>query len=83
MDIIEDMLMSIENKGGEIKPTHLMYKSNLSYTQMSSYLEELLQKELVQKIARRNYEYVIITDKGLLLLQKLKEMREFKDTFGL
>jgi len=83
-DIIGDMLASIRQKGGEIKPTHLMYRSNLSHTQMVSYLEELIEKNFVQKISKKkNYEYIIITDKGCQFLQKLNEMKEFEKTFGL
>jgi predicted transcriptional regulator len=83
IDILEDMLSSIQQKGGEIKPTHLMYKSNMAYNQMQSYLEELLTKNLVQKVKKKNYEYIIITDNGLTFLQKIKEMKEFQRTFGL
>lgn len=82
LDIIADMLGSINDKGGEIKPTHLMYKSNLSHTQMKSYLEELVNKELVNKIKRKNNEYIIITDKGFGFMRKLREMKEFERTFG-
>ncbi len=77
------MLTSIQTKGGEIKPTHLMYKSNLSHTQMKSYLEELVDKSLVRKIRKKNYEYIIITDKGNDFVQKMREMKEFERTFGL
>ena len=77
------MLTSIQAKGGEIKPTHLMYRSNLSHGQMSSYLEELVEKSLVKKIKKNNYEYIIITDKGHGFMQKLKEMKEFEKAFGL
>ena len=83
ISIIEDMLTSIQNKGGEIKPTHLMYKSNLSYNQMNSYLEELLQKDLVKKIKKKNYDYIIITDKGFEFVNKIREMKEFEKTFGI
>ncbi|MGV8169640.1 MAG: winged helix-turn-helix domain-containing protein [Candidatus Nanoarchaeia archaeon] len=83
LDIIEDILLSIQSKNGEIKPTHLMYKSNLSHTQMKSYLEELIEKSLVQKISKKNYEYIIITDRGLEFLTKLKEMKAFDESFGL
>ena len=83
IDIIEDMLSSIINKGGRIKPTHMMYKSNMSHIQMKSYLDDLVQKELVRKVKEGNYDYVIITDKGCEFVQKLKQMREFEKVFGL
>ena len=83
IDIIGDMLASIANKGGKIKPTHLMYNSNLSHTQMSSYLDDLIEKQLVQKVERNKYEYIGITDKGYEFMNKLKEMKEFERAFGL
>lgn len=83
VDIIEDMLSSIISKGGRIKPTHLMYKSNMSHGQMKIYLDDLVQKELVKKVKERHYDYVIITDKGHEFVQKLKQIREFEKAFGL
>jgi predicted transcriptional regulator len=83
LDIITDMLAAIQDKGGTIKPTHLMYKSNLSHDQMKSYLDELVGKEMIGKIQKSSYDYIIITDKGCNFLQKLREMQEFEKTFGL
>ena len=83
VDIIGDMLSSIVTKGGQIKPTHLMYKSNMSHGQMKLYLDDLVSKELVKKVKKGSYDYVIITDKGHEFMQKLKEMREFERAFGL
>jgi predicted transcriptional regulator len=82
-DIILDMLTSIQKKGGEIKPTHLMYNANLSHNQMNSYLEELIEKNFINRIRKKEYEYIIITDKGCDFVQKLREMKEFEKTFGL
>jgi predicted transcriptional regulator len=83
LDIICDMLTSIQNKGGRIKPTHLMYSSNLAHGQMSSYLDELVEKDFVEKIKQGNYDYIIITSKGSQFIEKIREMREFEKTFGL
>ena len=77
------MLTSIEKNGGKIKPTHLMYKSNLSHSQMGSYLEEMIEKNFVGKIKNNGYDYIIITDEGYKFFTKLKEMKEFEKTFGL
>ena len=83
MDIIGDMLSSIIEKGGKIKPTHLMYKSNMAHGQMGGYLDELVEKSLVKKMKLNNYDYIIITDKGSEFLQKLKQMRDFEKAFGM
>ena len=81
-DIVLDMLISIQEKGGSIKPTHLMYKANLAHRQLKSYLDELIEKKFVEKIDIKNYEYVILTDSGHKFLEKLREMKEFEKTFG-
>lgn len=83
IDIVHDMLLAIQKKGGRIKPTHLMYKANLSHTQMNTYLDDLLDKSIVDKVKEDKYDYLIITDKGHEFITKIKEMKEFEDTFGL
>lgn len=84
-DIIHDMLVAIQNKGGRIKPTHLMYKANLSHVQMNSYLEELIEKGFVEKITEQKSgsSYLIINEKGHGFVQKLREMKAFEESFGL
>ena len=85
LDIISDMLISIQNKGGRIKPTHLMYKANMSHAQLKSYLEELVNKEFIEEITEEKTlnRYLILTDKGYNFIQKFNQMKEFEKTFGL
>ena len=89
LELVYDILVSIQNKGGKIKPTHLMYKSNLSHKLLNSYLDELLEKELIrieEEISRKKQKSnktVILTDKGNTFLAEFRRMREFTDAFGL
>ena len=89
LELIYDILLSIQNKGGRIKPTHLMYKSNLSHKLLNQYLEELLRKEmvLVEEIPDRKKtnlsKLIVITDKGLGFLAEFRRIHEFTDAFGL
>ena len=75
LELIFDILSSIQNKGGTIKPTHLMYKSNLSHKLLNNYVDELIKKELVvieelqAKKKRAPTKIVRITDKGLGFLE--------------
>ena len=89
LELVFDILIAIQNKGGRIKPTHLMYKSNLSHKLLNNYLEELVGKGLVQideEMMRKKkapVKTVIITEKGLGFLEEFRRMREFTDAFGL
>lgn len=89
LELIFDILLAIQNKGGKIKPTHLMYKSNLSHKLLNNYLEELILKELVKveeeflKKRKATAKTVVITEKGLNFLAEFRRMREFTDAFGL
>ena len=89
LELVFDILLAIQNKGGKIKPTHLMYKSNLSHKLLNTYLEELAEGGLVaveeefNKKRKASSKAIIITDKGLGFLAEFRRMREFTDAFGL
>ncbi len=89
LELIFDILLAIQNKGGRIKPTHLMYKSNLSHKLLNNYMEELMAKELigveaiVSRKKQKSTKIVVITDKGLEFLAEFRRMREFTNAFGL
>ena len=83
LELVFDILLAIQNKGGKIKPTHLMYKSNLAHGQMTTYLNDLIEKDLIKKVKSSNSEYITITDKGCELVRKLREIKEFENAFGL
>jgi len=83
LEIINDMLRSIQNKGGQIKPTHLLYKSNLSHSKMKEYLKELMAKEMVEEIEEKGKKMFTITNKGSEFLLEFERIKEFSDSFGL
>ncbi len=83
IDIINDMLLAIVNKGGAIKPTHLLYKSNLSHTLMKEYVAELTAKKLIAEQPLKRGKNFTITEKGRKFSREYKKMKEFQEAFGL
>ncbi len=83
MDIIHDMLAAIQRKGGMIKPTHLMYKANLSHQLMKEYVNELMEKGLMTEGIDDKKKVYVLTEKGDAYLAQYRKMVEFQDAFGL
>ncbi len=83
LEIINDMLKSIQNKGGKIKPTHLLYKSNLSHSKMKEYIQELAAKGMIQEELEKDKRMILITEKGYDFLSEFERIKEFSDSFGL
>jgi predicted transcriptional regulator len=80
--IINDMLLAIINKGGTIKPTHLLYKSNLSHKRMAHLIEELSRRGLMGTNVKGSKKMHTITDEGIRFVMEYKKMKEFVDSFG-
>ncbi|MBW2974575.1 DUF4364 family protein [Candidatus Woesearchaeota archaeon] len=83
IEIIADILTAIQKKGGKIKPTHLLYKSNLSYKKMLEYLKDLIGKGMVSEEECKGKKVYTLTDKGANYIQEFKKIKEFSDSFGL
>ncbi len=80
--IIYDILKSVQEKGGRIKPTHLLYKSNLSYKRMNELVQELMGKGMIAEESVSNGKMYILTDKGNKFLNEYYKMVEFIKGFG-
>ncbi len=88
LELVFDILQAIQVKGGKIKPTHLMYKSNLSHKLLSSYMDELITKGMIEIAEnegkkKKISKMVCITEKGFNFLAEFRKMREFTEAFGL
>jgi len=84
LQIIFDILDAVKNKGGEIKPTHLLYKSNLSHQMMSEYLKELISKGFIEeKFEKKKSKTYVLTSRGYQYLVEYKKITKFVENFGL
>ena len=84
LEIIHDILHVIRKKGSGIKPTHILYKSNLSHQMLTEYLGELIEKGfIVEKIIKKGKKNYVLTDKGFNYLSEYRVIREFADSYGL
>ena len=74
LDIIIEILKLSRNG---TKKTNILYKGNLSYTQIQNYLPFLIKKQILEEYLveekDKNYKFYKITPKGLDLLQSARK----------
>ncbi len=82
MEIIHDILDAIREEG-EIKPTHILYGANLSHDMMKDYLDELLEKDMIEKKEEDDGTFYSLKEKGFEYLNEYERIKEFMESFGL
>ncbi len=83
LDVIKDVLKSIkENR--QIKPTRLLYASNLSPQMFKEYINELISKGFIKLDIDDNEKKTFsLTNKGQEFLQEYRVIERFVENFGL
>ena len=66
-------------KDGSLK-TQIMYRANLSFTQLNDYLNFMLRISLLEKILENDRETYRATDKGVDFMQRYREITELLKT---
>jgi len=83
LKVIHDILHAIREKNGKIRPTHILYKSNLSSQMMDDYLTELISKDFIIEHKGKQGKTYSLTDKGFEYLSKYQLINDFVQSFGL
>lgn len=83
LDVIKDILKSIrENRN--IKPTRLLYASNLSPQMFKEYINELIAKDFIKiDIDKKEKKTFSLTLKGNNFLEEYRVIENFISNFGL
>ena len=82
IQIITDLLTLLAEKE-KVKPTHLLYKGNLSYDRLKKYLTELEEKGLIIMVREKEKTFYKLTDKGYHFVMEAKKIKELTEAFGL
>jgi predicted transcriptional regulator len=60
--------------------TQIMYRANLSFTQLNDYLGFMLKNDLLALIIRNDKDVYVATEKGMDFLQRYREITELLKT---
>jgi len=82
LEVIRDILKVIRNNK-KIKPTRLLYSSNLSPQMFKDYIDELLKKDFIKIQEEKKKKEFLLTKKGNDFLEEYKIIERFVEGFGL
>ncbi len=77
-----DILNAVREMG-DAKPTHILYKANLSHERLVKYLDDLTEKGLIEVKQEGENRTYRITPKGVSLLIEMRRAESFVQGFGL
>lgn len=83
MQVVVDILRAIDAQNGRAKPTHILYKSNLSHKLLKEYLNNLLQNKMIEVEIDGNRTFYKITKKGRDFIVEFRKVEKLSQAFGL
>lgn len=83
LSIIVDVLSYISEEGGGAQATRIAQATGLAYDRLVRLLEDLNERGIVIVEVGERVRRVKLTRKGLTLLQKLRDLREFLEDLGI
>jgi len=83
LEVIRDILKTIR-QNRQIKPTRLLYASNLSPQMFKDYINELITKGFIRlDIDKKEKKSFSLTKKGNEFLEEYRIIEDFVENFGL
>ncbi len=84
LEIIHSILKTLQEKGEHTKPTHILYKSNLSHQMLTEYLTELIKGKFIEEITTNDRKkHYRLTEKGFSYLKDYDSIKAFLESYGL
>ena len=83
LQVIYDILKAIRDRNGTIKPTHIMYKANLSHQMLKEYLGDLRAKGFIAETKGKGGMTYSLTQKGFDYVRDFDIIERFMRSFGL
>jgi predicted transcriptional regulator len=84
LEIIKDILKTIQENRNSIKQTPLLRKSNVSSSKFKEYFKELVEKGfIIELTSKRGERTISLTQKGFNFLERYKTIVNFIDEFEL
>ena len=82
MQVLIDILRVIQREG-QTKPTHILYKANLSHKLLKNHLNLLLEKGFIEQKNHDGKVYYSITRKGIEFMVEYRKIENLSSAFGL
>ena len=83
LEIIHDILSVVQKRGERVKPTHILYKSNLSHQMLQTYLKELEDGGFLVIEQDKKGKRFLLTEKAYKYMQDYGMIQSFLESYGL
>ncbi len=83
LEIVYDIMRAIMDQKNRVRPTQILYKSNLSHKMLVEYINELVGKGLIEEVEEDKKRYYCLTKKGFRFIEDYEKVKAFMECYGI